>query len=515
MPDTASGRPLLSTGTYSLLLITSVIVGALATLAFAPYNQVWLVFVSQAIIFTLWQQLTPVKAWLSGWLYGVGLQFSGVSWIYYSLHVHGGTPTPFAIMLVFLLACYLGIYTGFTAYIVTRFCPPKPVLRLLFFYPAAWVVFEWLQGYVLTGFAWMQTGYTQIDSPLAGYAPLLGNHGVGGLVAMSAGALALLCSQFYAFFKHNNLVWQKSVYAVLLIALIWFVGILLKPINWTQPHGKPIKISLIQGDVPQSLKWSSAMYQPTLDRYRKLTLKQNKNVDLIVWPETAVPNLSSHVQPFIHEMKLAMQTRGTDLMFGIFVRNQAGQLLNSVLNINGEIYSKRHLVPLGEYIPLRFLVDFFRRWVNIPMSDLASGNNRQPLMYAAGIPVGVSICFEEAFARDILIGLPQVQLLVNVSNDAWFEHSQEPYQHLAIARMRALESGRYMIRSTNTGVSAIIGPHGDIIKQAPLFKIATLSGRVQPLIGSTPYVIWGDYLILLICGSILAFGIVSVYTLRK
>ncbi len=524
-PETVAVAAGISKQRFAVYLLLSCIAGTVTTLAFAPFHQIWLVFITQAVVFTIWQQLSPLRAWFSGWVFGIGLQCSGAGWIYYSLHVHGGTHPLFAALIIFLLACYLSIYTGFAAYVVTRFCPRNETARMLLFYPAAWVVFEWTQGYIMTGFAWMQTGYTQIDLPLSGYAPILGNHFISGLVAMCAGALALVFRRLYVrVLKPTGEAAAGStaqssdtpyfVKLLLLLALVWLVGGVIKPINWTQPQGDPVKVSIIQGNIPQAVKWRREMRQPTMDRYRQLTLQQDDDVDLIIWPETAIPDYWYRVQPFVKEMKLAMQARDTDLIFGIFVKNENRQLLNSVLNVNGDVYHKRHLVPLGEFIPLRFLIDFFRRWVDIPMSDIASGADDQPLLRAAGIPLGISICFEEAFSRDVLITLPEAQLLVNVSNDAWFEDSHQSYQHHEIARMRALETGRYMVRSTNTGISSMIGPHGEVLRQAPHFKVAVLTGEVQPMVGSTPYVLWGDYLVLFICGSLLVFWIARYYTSR-
>ncbi|HHO59348.1 MAG TPA: apolipoprotein N-acyltransferase, partial [Thiotrichales bacterium] len=346
----------------------------------------------------------------------------------------------------------------------------------------------------------------------AGYAPVIGNHGVSGLVMMSAGALALLAMQ-----RRNTggARLPAALKPLLLVAVIWLLGAGLKTIDWTQPQGQAITVGIVQGNVPQSIKWRKSMRQPTLDRYRQLTAQLPGDIDLIIWPETAVPDFWYRVQPYIRDMKQRMQARNSDLLLGIFVKNDDLQLLNSVLNVNGESYHKRHLVPLGEFIPLRFLIDFFRQWVDIPMSDIASGEEAQPLLTVKGIPLGLSICFEEAFARDVLTTLPQAQILVNLSNDAWFEDSHEPHQHHVIARMRALESGRYMVRSTNTGISAIIDPKGKVISRAPQFEVAVLTGRVQPYSGSTPYVVWGDYFILLICLSALVFCWVKGYTFKK
>jgi apolipoprotein N-acyltransferase len=277
---------------------------------------------------------------------------------------------------------------------------------------------------------------------------------------------------------------------------------LLKTINWTDKYGDSIKVSVIQGNIAQKDKWKPVMKQPTMNMYRDLSLAQ-KDVDLIVWPETAVPDYRFRVVPYIQQLSRDMQASETDLLLGIFVQNEKKRVLNSVLNVNGGEYNKRHLVPLGEYIPLRFLIEFFNRFVKIPMSDIASGDEGQPLLIAADVPLGLSICFEDAFARDVIKDLPEAKLLVNVSNDAWFEDSHEPHQHHAIARMRALETGRYMIRSTNTGITSFIGPHGEVIKQLPQFETAVLNGEVQPLSGATPFVRWGDWLIVVLCSLLL------------
>ncbi len=476
--------------------LLSLLSGALTTLAFAPFDLSWLVFFTLAVPFYLWHRLDAKQAAVSGWLFALGLQCTGVSWIYYSLHVHGSAPVLFAALLIFLLCCYLSLYTALAVYTVNRFLPNKTVLRLMLFYPASWVLFEWLQGYVMTGFAWMQLGYTQIDYPLSGFAPVFGNHAVGGFIAVCAGAIVLLVTQY----KQLNI---RSASVVVLPALVlWLTGGVLKNISWTQAEGEPISVSIIQGNIPQKVKWKSHMKQPTLDLYRDLSLAQ-EDVDLIIWPETAVPDYWHRAVPYIRELRSEMEQRNTDLLLGIFVKNADNRVLNSVLNVNGEVYHKRHLVPLGEYIPLRFLIEFFNKFVKIPMSDIASGEESQPLLVAAGVPVGISICFEDAFARDVIKDLPEAKILINVSNDAWFEDSIEPHQHHAIARMRALEAGRYMIRSTNTGITSFIGPHGEVIKRLPQFKVGVLKAEVQPLSGATPFVRWGDWLIVGLSGLLL------------
>ena len=474
--------------------------GAATTLAFAPFDLSALVFFTLALAFYFWNRLSLKQATFSAWLFSLGLQCTGVGWIYHSVHTHGDAPAIFAVLLVFLLCCYLSFYSALAVYTVNRFLPSNAKLRLLVFYPAAWLVFEWLQGYVMTGFSWMQLGYTQIDLPLSGFAPILGNHAISGLVAFCAGVMLVLIILWQDFWKGMQ---SKKIAALLLsVVMLWLNGAYLKTISWTHADGELIRVSMVQANIAQQDKWKKGMRQSTLDLYRDLSLAQ-QDVDLIVWPETAVPDYWYRVVPYIKQLREDMRQKDADLLLGIFVKNDESRLLNSVMNINGEIYHKRHLVPLGEFIPLRFLIEFFNRFVNIPMSDIASGDDEQPLLKAAGVPIGISICFEEAFSRDVLKDLPEAKILVNVSNDAWFEDSHEAHQHHAIARMRALETGRYMIRSTNTGITSFIGPHGEVIKQLPQFEVGVLKAKVQPMSGSTPFVRWGDALIVTFCSLLL------------
>lgn len=490
--------------------IVSLLAGGVTTLAFSPFDHYWLVFITLAVVFSLWNKLPARQAAFNAWLFGLGLQCSGVSWIYYSLHVHGSAPAIFAIILVFLLCCYLALYTALSVYTVNRFLPDNSKLRFLLFYPASWVLFEWLQGYVMTGFAWMQLGYTQIDTPLSAWAPLLGNHAVGGVIAVSAGSLAMIIFMINNHRSRSRVEQafiRRGLIYILPVAMIWLLANLLQGNDWTDKDGEPIKVSVIQANIPQQEKWKRAMKQPTKDLYRKLSLEQ-QDVDLIVWPETAVPDYLHRITPYIQQLSLDMRARNTDLILGVFIQDSDGGLLNSVINVHGGIYHKRHLVPLGEYIPLRFMIEFFNKFVKIPMSDIASGDDSQKLLTAAGIPIAVSICFEEAFARDVIRDLPEAKMLVNVSNDAWFEDSHEPHQHHVIARMRALETGRYMIRSTNTGITSLIDPQGKVIKRLPQFETAVLSGEVFSMSGATPFVRWGDTLIVgLCCLLLLGFAI--------
>ncbi len=457
------------------------------TLAYDPFGLSLLVFPLLAFLLYHWLKADAKGAFVHVWLFACGATFTGNFWIFFSLYYHGASPAIFAVLIIVLLSAFLALFPAVTAYLFNRYCHAADSIRLTMAFPAAWLLAEWLRGYVWTGYAWMQPGYTQIDLPLSGYAPVFGNHAIGALIVVTAGALLAAVLK--------KLSWKKALFTV---ALIWLAGFALKQVSWTQPAGEAIEVALIQGNVPQEMKWKRHMHRQTLEMYRELTL-EHKDADVIIWPETAIPDYKHRVPAYLLNMRQLMEQSDTDLLMGLFIKNlDSGRYYNSVISTSGGEYRKRHLVPLGEFVPFRSLIDFFNRWINIPMSDIDSGQDDQPLLVVAGQPVGISICFEDAFSRDVRRDLPEATLLVNMSNDAWFDGSHESRQHHAIARMRALEAGRYMLRATNTGISSVIGPHGQELMVATPFEQEVLRASITPLKGQTPYVFWGDTFILLL-----------------
>ena len=455
--------------------------GLLLAFAFAPYNQFWLMFVLLAWLMVCTLDKSPGRAFWRGWLFGLGAFVHGIHWIYYSLYYHGGTPFFLASALVVLLAAYLALFPALAFYIARKWFPVSIEKQLLLLFPASWLLTEWLRGYLFTGFPWLQLGYAQIDTVLAGYGPLIGGLGIGWLTMFSAGLLAMI------------LLKKKIHYCVIGLSGLWLMGFVLTQINWTEATNKPIKVSLLQGNIAQGEKWKPHMHGPTLQMYYELT-RQHWDSDLIIWPETAIPDFRHRVGNYLQQLKNETEINGKDLLLGIFIRDpDSNRYYNSVISLRDGEYLKRHLVPLGEYFPLRGLLEFFTRWIDIPMSDVDSGPEEQSLVTAAGQSLGISICFEDAFDRDIRKDLPQASLLVNLSNDAWFEDSPEAWQHHQIARMRALESGRYMLRATNTGVSSIIDEKGKVLAISPQFERHVLTNIAQPMRGATVYSLVGNY----------------------
>jgi apolipoprotein N-acyltransferase len=298
-------------------------------------------------------------------------------------------------------------------------------------------------------------------------------------------------------------------YAALGLLLIWGAGWGLLQISWTQPLGEPLKVALIQGNIPQHQKWELDQLLPTLTLYATRT-REHFGDDLIVWPETAVSAFQYQVdEAFLKPLEEALQRHGSQLVFGVVQLDPDGRRYYNAMVALGDQrdhYHKRHLVPFTEYLPFKSvlwpLVDFF----TIPMSDFTAGSKAKPLMQVGRYPVGMSICYEDAFGAESAQAMPEAAYLINASNDAWFGDSLAPHQHLQIARMRALETQRYLLRATNTGISAVIGPRGELLASAPLLQEAVVEARIQPLSGSTAYGRLGNLPILGILALTLVIG---------
>ena len=470
---------------YYLLELLALTCGALLPLSFAPYEYYWLQFPLIAYVFLVCIEQKPAIAFRRAYLFGLGWFVHGIYWLFYSLHFHGGMPAPVAVITIVLLSAYMALFPAFAFYLSNKLIKTSRFNMLIVIYPISWMIFDWLRGYFLTGFPWVQIGIAHIDTYLSGYAPLIGGLGIGLLVTVVSGLIA--ASSFDAKYKIT----------VPSILVIYFAGYLLSQIEWTEAVDEPIKVSMIQGNINQADKWKSKNYRPTLQMYKELT-QQHWDSDLIVWPETAIPGFRHRVPAYLKSLAKEAKETKTDVMLGVFVRDaESKRYYNSMITLDDQVYLKRHLVPLGEYFPLRPILGFFAQWVNIPMSDIDSGKDEQPLIKAAGQTIGLSICFEDAFDRSVLLDLPEATLLVNVSNDAWFEDSVQPWQHHQIARMRAAESGRVLVRVTNTGVSSIIDRNGDVLHITQQFKREVLTAEVQAYKGATPYVMWANYLLVI------------------
>jgi apolipoprotein N-acyltransferase len=347
-------------------------------------------------------------------------------------------------------------------------------------FPTLWVLGEWFRAWALTGFPWLFLGYTQMVTPLKGLAPLVSVYGVSWVLVFVSSLLLI-----FILSKRVSMLLSIFIFA----ALLWSICSVLTDIQWTKPNGAPIKVSLIQGDIPQEMKWQEEQAFASFNLYKKLT-EQHLDSQLIVWPEAAITFTNFQAQDYIKELNSILKPHKITLISGIPFVDQQQRFYNAMIAIgNGQgTYFKRHLVPFGEFMPFRSILVWLKNYLEIPMSDFSRGPKNQTLIIANGIPVGSSICYEIAYPNEVLVNLPQSQLLVTVSDDSWFGDSFAPAQHVQMAQMRALETGRYLLMSTNNAVTAIINAQGKVESFAPPFQEYVLTGLVQPMVGSTPLV---------------------------
>jgi apolipoprotein N-acyltransferase len=463
----------------SAQLVLALAAGAATVLAFAPFGFGLVAVATLALLFHLWRH--PARPGLGGWTgfaFGLGLMGFGVSWVRISIAQFGGVTPPLAITITALFVLVLALYFALLGWLAGRLRGRSETTWLLLVLPALWVLVEWLRGWLFTGFPWLAIGVSQIDLPLGGYVPVLGMFGVSLLVAVSAALL---------------LLWRRA--ALLGLAVLWTGGLALQFVHWTEPVGEPIQVSLLQASIAQEQKWLREMRGPSIRMYLDMT-EAVPDSRIVIWPETAVPAFAAEVEhSLLRPLDEHLRAQGRDVLLGIVDGARDGDYHNAMLSLGAsgrDHYHKRHLVPFGEYLPFDRWVRPLLDWLHIPMSDFTPGGDGSPVLTLAGQPVGVNICYEDAFAAEVIRALPQATLLVNASNDAWFGDSIAPHQHLEIARMRALETGRYLLRATNTGVSAIIDERGRLRGTAPQFRKAILSDTVQPLGGTTPFVLWGN-----------------------
>ena len=473
--------------------------GAALPLAFAPYGLFPVAFASLAALFLAWRGCRmPRRAFLRGWLFGVGSFGAGMSWIYESF-AFANVAGALAFVLTVGLVAGLALYPAVLGWIAVRAAPAGDAPRLLAVYPAAWTLWEWLRGWAFTGFPWLQVGYAQIDGPASGWLPVAGVHGAGALVALVAGGLA------WTLVRRD-----RRAFAVLgAAAALWGTGAALTRIDWVQPAGAPLEVAIVQGNIAQDRKWRPEMRALTLERYATLT-REHFGADLVVWPESAIPGFYDTQKEFAHGLLEEAVERGSAVITGVPVRDgPGGRYLNAVVMLGPEpgFYFKRRLVPFGEYMPFAFALLPVARALGIRMADFTPGPRDQDSIRLGSHALGVSICYEIAFASAVRPNLPEAALLVTVSNDAWFGDSIGPHQHLEIARVRAAETGRWLVRATNTGLSAVVSSSGEVRALLPQFEIAAGTFEVVPMRGETPWVRFGDAPILLALAVWLVAGL--------
>lgn len=466
----------------------ALIAGAILPLAFAPFKIRILAFLSPALLLFIWQKNTPKKAFFHGLLFGLGFFSFGVYWVYNSIHTYGNASPFLAAFITGTLIIALALFIALQGYLFALFHTQVTLTKHLLAFPFYWVLLEWLRGIVLSGFPWLYLGYSQISSPLRGLAPIFGVYGVSFAVALTSGAMIAILENIL------EKKWRNVLIAIIILLTIWTVSALFANKIWSKPT-KAMQVSLIQGNVPQELKWQDQEIPNILEKYQQLTEK-NWQSNLIIWPEDAIPLFNWQAEKYLKKINALAAKHNTTIITGIPVQNRlTNNYYNGLMALgnNHSYYLKRHLVPFGEYFPLKFITKYLLDYLQIPMSDFTEGNERQPDFLADNIIIAPAICYEIAYAYKVLDFFPQAHLIVNVSDDSWFGKSIAANQQLEIAQMRSLETNRYQLTCTNTGITAIIRPNGSIAEQSPTFTEAVLTGKIFAMSGTTPWMIFGKY----------------------
>ncbi|OLF36666.1 apolipoprotein N-acyltransferase [Psychrobacter sp. Cmf 22.2] len=487
-----------------LTILIAWLAGAIFIFALAPYD-IWpLALLSPAILYgLLLPAMTGKRAFIIGQAYGTGLWCVGAFWLYTSIHVYGATPAWLALIMIALMGLGMGLFHGFLALLFNRVVGKQPLS-----FAALWVLQEWMKTWLFTGFPWLFVGYAFTEQYwLSSLAP------VAGVFAISFVAILLAASIV-------ELLRRRGGYMVVAIALL-IISTSLWLINpqWTKPKGTPdLSVSLIQGNIPQDLKWLTEYQVETLNIYAKLTSTEWGR-DLILWPESSIPMFQTEAVGFINEMVKMAKATDTTWVTGIPYKDEAAfdetqdkypPFYNSVVALGADaegLYKKQRLVPFGEYIPFEGLLDILPNLAGSQdIMSYSRGSDEQLPLQVRGHNLGAAVCYEVAYPDTTRKNAISTDFLLTISNDAWFGTSAGPLQHLQMVQMRALENGRWFMRATNTGVTAIIDHKGRIVERAPQFERTVLRGHVQARIGNTPFMRFGNYPVLFITALLLLLG---------
>ena len=458
--------------------------------AFAPVGLFPLAFIALAVLFLLWNGKSPKSCAWTGYLFGLGFYGIGTSWLYISLHEFGLAPVVLAAALTFLLVSAMSAFVALCGYAQAKF-GTSAIWKFLVLVPALWVITEWIRSWILTGFPWMYVGYSQTESWLAGWAPYFGVLGVSFAVCAVAGALVICI-------LHRR---QLGIPATAVAALILLAGFVGERINWVTSENSPITVAILQGNASVHDKWDSLQARKYLERYVSLG-QRLRDRDLIIWPELAVAYTDKELEE-INLWKILINSP-PDFLIGVLEQQKTDsgpEYYNSVFGLSNRVqkYRKRHLVPLGEYLPFRSLLSWLEQYIDIPTSDFTPYREPQRPLLIAGELAGVTICFEDAFTSEMLDMLPEATYLVNISEDAWFGKYLSPHQRIQMSQMRAIEMARPVLRAANQGISAAIDHEGNVIDMLAQVEGHVLKTAIVPTTGATPFVRFGNASIVLVC----------------
>ncbi|PKI16952.1 apolipoprotein N-acyltransferase [Colwellia sp. 12G3] len=488
--------------------------GFFLVFAYAPFSYWWLALILPSITLHQVSHASPKLAAKKVALFAFGWFSSGISWVHVSIDQYGGLPLIFSLLLMLALCAYLAIFPALAGYLTARITKNKQVNLWLF--PSIWLLCEYLRSVVLTGFPWLSLGYSQIDSPLASFAPVIGEVGITGIILLlNICWVKIYCNLSNSFNKTDqintvNRTCKNLAIPLALAASIMLISVALTQVSWTKFTGKSAKVALIQGNIPQSMKWEPEQEWPTMLKYLDLT-RVNYDADIIVWPESAIPAVEPAVQDYLSTVNRSAMLNNSTIITGLINYNfESKEYFNALVVLgkkntadeqgyyynHSNRYYKSHLLPIGEFVPFQELLRPIAPFFNLPQSSFTAGNYVQPNLVANNLHILPLNCFEIAFPMQLAANFTDdTAMILTVSNDAWFGDSHGPHQHFEIARMRALEFGRPLVRATNNGVTGIINHLGKVTAIAPQFEEVVLRGKVEYVSGNTPYSQWPNLIL--------------------
>lgn len=492
---------------FIFAFVSALIAGMMFVFALSPFGIWGVALLSPLILYALLlTKMTGTRAFLIGTSYGTGLWAVGAFWLYTSIHDYGNIPAWLALIMIGVMAVVMGLFHGVMAWLFVRFLGRQPLA-----FAAIWIVQEWLKTWVLTGFPWLFVGYAYTDLPfMSSFAPIGGVFLVGFVSVFVSASIV------------DALRGRLSYLALSLVGLSVGVLLHLSNVSYTTPTGQKLSVSLVQGNIPQDLKWLTEYQQDTLDIYANLS-QSEWGRDLVVWPEGAIPMFQDEAWAFLGGVAQLAKASDTAFVTGIpykdTAQSTAGEFppfYNSALALGASsgVYKKQRLVPFGEYVPLQGVFDILPELASSGLSHSA-GNADQPAILIKDKPMGVAICYEVAYPETTRQNAKDSQFLLTISNDAWFGTSTGPHQHLQMVRMRSIETGRWFARGTNNGVTAIIDHKGKIVQSIPQFERGVLRGQVDMMTGTTPFVRFGHYPLLVFVTILLVMSVIAKRQAQK
>jgi apolipoprotein N-acyltransferase len=498
---------------FTLKLFSTTVFGALLTLAYAPFSFWFVTVISLTGFIYLLSHSLPKQGFKLGFAFGLGWFGAGMSWVHVSIADFGGVPLIGSLALMLLLSAYLALFPALSCYLVTKYFSHK---RWPIALPYIWLLVEWLRSWLFTGLPWLSFGYSQIQGPLAGWFPVIGEFGVTGLVVLVSTALAIWLSD------------KRWLPSTLIVTVLFVSGLALNQYQWTTTTGESARIAMVQGNIDQAIRWTPDQDQPTMQKYNKMT-SDHWNNDVVIWPEAAIPQLEPIAVEYLNEIDTLAAQTNTGLITGIVNYNfETKEAYNNLIGLgqrhaddkndskissghyryfHGNRFAKHHLLPIGEFIPFENWIRGLAPIFDLPMSSFTRGDYQQANIQAKGFQFAPAICFEIAFPRQISANLYyNTDFIITVSNDAWFGGSHGPAQHLEIAQARAKEFGLPVLRATNNGITAFIDHRGQIQSRLPQFEAAVLSDSIQQVKGYTPYRSFGDWIIWVLSFVIFVFA---------